>query len=506
MCRSAGVLVLLLRAAQAFTPPTVAGEVLTLVGSGSAAFADGTGAGASFNYPTGVAVTGDGGLVFVAEQSNNRVRMIHVATQVVTTLAGSGSAAFADGTGAGASFNYPIGVAVTVDGEVVFVAEQNNNRVRMIHVATQAVTTLAGSGSATFADGTGAGASFYQPFALTGDGGVVFVADYLNHRIRMIHVATQVVTTLAGSGSAAFADGTGTGVSFHNPTGVAVTGDGEVVFVADYSNHLVRMIHVATQAVTTLAGSGSAAFADGTGAGASFNYQTSVAVTGDGKVVFVADRDNHRIRAVGTGATSQPTLVPTLMPTQQPTMASTLGTGTCYASTSTVTAMSRNHSRHLNVPITEVQVGDYVLGTDGKHRGKFAKVLSVPCSRSAEDFVDISVAYSSVVGTYGIKQLKATLHHTFPTCKGDIAQAKDLGPGDCLHTISGLGRVESAVVVPATESDKTCSIVLEGARVVAVGGIFTASKGAMAGASSAKLAKFNHTGLRGSAAGLQHEE
>jgi hypothetical protein len=50
---------------------------------------------------------------------------------VVTTLAGSGSYAFADGTGAGASFGYPFGVAVDSSGNVI-VADYSNNRIRKV--------------------------------------------------------------------------------------------------------------------------------------------------------------------------------------------------------------------------------------------------------------------------------------------------------------------------------------------------------------------------------------
>ncbi len=54
-------------------------------------------------------------------------------------------------------------------------------------------------------------------------------------------VSDAVVTSLAGSGSNTFANGVGTQASFNNPQGVAVNASG-TVFVADYHNHRIRAI------------------------------------------------------------------------------------------------------------------------------------------------------------------------------------------------------------------------------------------------------------------------
>jgi DNA-binding beta-propeller fold protein YncE len=106
---------------------TLAGVVTTLAGSTNS-FADGTGAGASFSFPSGVAVTSSGDIV-VADQSNHRIRLVTPAG-VVTTLAGS-TAGSANGTGTAATFNNPYGVAVTPTGDVV-VSDTFNHRIRLI--------------------------------------------------------------------------------------------------------------------------------------------------------------------------------------------------------------------------------------------------------------------------------------------------------------------------------------------------------------------------------------
>jgi DNA-binding beta-propeller fold protein YncE len=297
------------------------GAVTTIAGSGSAAFADGTGSAASFNRPYGVAYSPDSSTIAVADWWNHRVRLINVATGAVTTIAGSGSAAFADGIGSAASFNRPYGVAYSPDGSTIAVADLHNHRVRLINVATGAVTTIAGSGSAAFADGTGSAASFNSParVAYSPDSSTIAVVDRSNQRVRLINVATGAVTTIAGSGSDTFADGTGSAASFNSPPGVAYSPDGSTIAVADMKNHRVRLINVATGAVTTIAGSGSAAFADGTGSVASFNFPADVAYSPDSSTIAVADQDNSRVREICFGITPAPTAAPTTTPTDGPT-------------------------------------------------------------------------------------------------------------------------------------------------------------------------------------------
>jgi sugar lactone lactonase YvrE len=266
------------------TVSTVAGSVL-----GAGGFADGTGATAKFFEPNGLAVDAIGN-VYVADTANHRIRKV-TSAGVVTTLAGSGSATFADGVGAGASFFIPLGVTVDA-GRNVYVADGGNNRIRKV-TSAGVVSTLAGSGSAAFADGTGAAASFSGPGAVAVDGlDNVYVVDQTNQRIRLVTPA-GVVTTLAGSGTAAFADGTGAAASFDYPGALAMAGGD--LWVSDSSNHRIRKVTVAG-VVTTLAGSDTfSPFADGTGAAARFSSPQGIAVDAAGNA-YVADQNYHRIR------------------------------------------------------------------------------------------------------------------------------------------------------------------------------------------------------------------
>jgi sugar lactone lactonase YvrE len=269
--------------------------VSTLAGSGTVGYADGQGSSASFKWIGGVAVDRSGN-VYVADTLNHRIRKV-TANGAVSTLAGSGMEAYADGQGTSASFYRPKGVAVDVSGNV-YVADAANTRIRKI-TASGNVTTLAG-GSYGYADGQGTSAGFNWPVGVAVDrSGNVYVADSLGHRIRKITQSGNVAT-LAGSGSVGDADGQGSSASFNNPGGVAVDGDG-TVYVADSDNNRVRKI-APNGMVATLAGSGTAGYADGQGGSASFNRPLGVAVDGSGNV-YVADANNNRIRKITANGT-----------------------------------------------------------------------------------------------------------------------------------------------------------------------------------------------------------
>ncbi|MCO4761732.1 MAG: hypothetical protein KC502_09525, partial [Myxococcales bacterium] len=121
---------------------------------------------------------------------------------------------------------------------------------------------FAGSGVTGYTNGKNTSARFYRPDDVAVDGaGNVYVADRYNHRIRKI-TAQGTVSLLAGYGSAGFADGSSTSARFYYPAGIAVDTKG-VVYVADYSNHRIRKVQ-ANGTTTTLAGS-SNGFADGVG-------------------------------------------------------------------------------------------------------------------------------------------------------------------------------------------------------------------------------------------------
>jgi sugar lactone lactonase YvrE len=310
------------------------GATTTLAGTaGMQGNADGTGAAATFAYPTGI--TTDNTNLYVADRNNGKIRQIVIATGVVTTLAGSYNCNWWDA----ASFCYPSGITtdgtnlyvsdtnnhsirkiviatavvttfatgiyypqgITTDGTNLYVAQPYNRRILQIAISSGVVTTLAG-GNYGATDGAGTAATFYSPYGITTDGTNLYVADSNNNKIRKIVIATGVVSSFTGIANTQMAsgaaDGAGSSATFNSPQGI--TSSGGNLYVADSGNNTIRQIAIATQEVSTLAGA--APGADGTGAAARFNYPGHT--TTDGTNLYVADSSDYTIRkiVIATGA------------------------------------------------------------------------------------------------------------------------------------------------------------------------------------------------------------
>jgi len=215
----------------------------------------------------------------VADTNNHLIRQIVISTGVVTTVAGTGSSGSANGTGTSASFDQPKGI--TTDGTNLYVSDTENHLIRQIVISTGVVTTVAGTGSSGSANGTGTSASFGEPRGITTDGTNLYVATN-NNLIRQIVISTGVVTTVAGTGSAGTADGTGTSASFTRPKGI--TTDGTNLYVADDDQSgLVRQIVISTGVVTKVSDRGV--------------IREPKKITTDGTNLYVTD-SNHIIRKI----------------------------------------------------------------------------------------------------------------------------------------------------------------------------------------------------------------
>jgi DNA-binding beta-propeller fold protein YncE len=191
-----------------------------------------------------------GGNLFVVDRTEDVAETLDVTSGTVTFVAGARTPGFADGTGAAAMFSSPVGAAAMSDGSFV-VTDAGNNRVRRISPGG-VVTTLAGAedGIASLVDGPCASARFNAPRGVATDAaGNLYVSDIGNHVIRRIRPGCTV-ETLAGDRTAGFRDGSGDIAELYGQEGVAVTPDGKTLYVADgnggdgSAHHRVRAIAI----------------------------------------------------------------------------------------------------------------------------------------------------------------------------------------------------------------------------------------------------------------------
>ncbi|MEO6498547.1 MAG: IPT/TIG domain-containing protein [Mucilaginibacter sp.] len=251
--------------------------VSTLAGDSIGGYADGVGAAAQFDYPSGIALDALGN-VFVADLFWGLLRKVTPAG-VVTTIAGDRS------TGPTGFYN-PAGVAADAWGNV-YVADTFRHRIVKVTPAG-AMFTLAGgnnAGQPGYVDGPGNVAQFAYPNAVAVDAiGNVYVADTENNMVRRI-TPVGMVSTFAGGGAQ----------SFFHPRGIVVDAAGNV-YLADSQNQLIRKITPAGD-ITTIAGDGGRGYIDGPAATARFLNPCSIAVDAKGSV-YVADTGNNRIRRI----------------------------------------------------------------------------------------------------------------------------------------------------------------------------------------------------------------
>lgn len=273
---------------------TLAGGGLSLVSNTVAA--NGVGTNALFINPYGLAINSSG-FIYIAE-GGHRIRLLSP-SGAVTTLAGSGSAGAVDGTAA--TFNMPYAIALDSSNRC-YIADGSNNKIRVLFTNLTVVTLAGGNLSGTtagFADGVGTSGLFNAPHGVAIDSfGTVYVADTTNNKIRKI--SNGVVATLAGGGAtkiaAGFTDGTGTNALFNIPWGVAVDASG-FVFVSEQNK--VRRISPSGTTIT-LAGpyaGGSGSGTNGIGTAATFTFPRGITTDALGNV-FVADGGYHKIRAI----------------------------------------------------------------------------------------------------------------------------------------------------------------------------------------------------------------
>jgi trimeric autotransporter adhesin len=279
------------------------GSLSVIAGNGNHGFSgDGGPATAAQLYgPNGMAVDSEGNL-YIADEGNHRIRKV-TAAGVISTVAGNGIPSFFGDGGAAtaAALNYPVGVAVDNEGNL-YIADQRNNRIRKVTTAG-IISTVAGKGGDGFSGdgGPATAAQLYGPGGVAVDSsGYLYIADEGNNRVRIV-TAAGVISTVAGNGIPGFGGdgGAATAAQLNLPSSVAVDNAGNL-YIADQRNNRIRKATTAG-IISTVAGEGGNGFSGdgGPATAAVLNYPVNVAIDNAGNL-YIADSENNRIRGVTT--------------------------------------------------------------------------------------------------------------------------------------------------------------------------------------------------------------
>jgi sugar lactone lactonase YvrE len=282
------------------------GRVRRTFGSGTAGFEDGDLQSARLRSPQGLALAGD--WLYVADTGNHVIRRVDLHNGLVVTVAGTGEPArgnhrggpahevplsspwdlalhdgrlyvamaglhqiwevepldravawvgtgrenILDGSAEEAQLAQPSGLAVDESADTLFVADSEASGIRAVALDGGYVHTVVGTGLFDFGDvdGVGDAVRLQHPLGLAFAGGVLYVADTYNHKIKRCDPAARKVSGWLGSGEPGLRDGKAEQAQFAEPGGLSFA-DGKL-YVADTNNHAMRVCDVATGKVKTL--------------------------------------------------------------------------------------------------------------------------------------------------------------------------------------------------------------------------------------------------------------
>src|SRR5262249_20325519 len=148
---------------------------------------------------------------YIADNFNCLIRKIDVNNGMVSTLAGAYNAySYSDNSnGLLAEFNQPMGIAISPDDSFLYITDSENQLIRKVNISTTEVTTVAGiAGSSGANDGAANSATFRSPkgICISSNGQILYIADAGNHKIRKLDLANEMVSTVAGDGTGGYID------------------------------------------------------------------------------------------------------------------------------------------------------------------------------------------------------------------------------------------------------------------------------------------------------------
>ncbi len=217
---------------------------------------------ADINLAAGICYDKLGNIIF-SDQYNNCVRKIDV-NGIITTIAGQGGTAGAyagdGGQATACQLNLPSFVTVDYNNNI-YIADNSNQRIRKINASKGIITTIAGNGTAGYSGNNGLAASaminFPKKLVYDSASNSLYFSDQFNYVVRKINLNTNVITVVAGSGVYGNAGdgGIATSAQLSYPRGLTKDKNNNL-YIADNGNYKIRKVNLTTNIITKYAGNG----------------------------------------------------------------------------------------------------------------------------------------------------------------------------------------------------------------------------------------------------------
>lgn len=191
---------------------------------------------------------------------------------------------------------FPGKILADAKNDRLFIADSDHNRIVITKLDGTLIETI-GTGAHGAGDGTYDAATFFRPQGMALDGDMLYVADTENHLIRRIDLKTKTVTTIAGTGQQSREYGMigpARAVALNSPWDLQLVG--RTLYIAMAGPHQIWSLDLTLREVSQFAGSGREARVDGARAEAAFAQPSGMAT--DGKTLFVSDAEANIIRAI----------------------------------------------------------------------------------------------------------------------------------------------------------------------------------------------------------------
>ncbi|MDP4262580.1 MAG: gliding motility-associated C-terminal domain-containing protein [Bacteroidota bacterium] len=320
------------------------GTIATVAGSDTYGHSGdgGFSVGATLQSPYDLCIDNNNNL-YITEWGGHYIRKINISTGIISTVAGNGSGGYGGdgGPAASAILNRPQGIFCDASGNIYF-ADTYNSRIRKIDAVSGIITTVAGTGVASYSGDGGpainAGTPYPVDVSIDGSGNIYFIEVFSGNtsRVRKINAATGIISTVAGNSSYAYSGdgGPATAASLFDPSGLFVDGPGNI-YISEYDDSRIRKVDISSGIINTVAGTGVNGFSGDAGQALNATLYDPMglclATNGD---MFVADNNNHRIRKISPVMTLPPAISPGITISAS---ATAICPGTPVTFTSTVT-------------------------------------------------------------------------------------------------------------------------------------------------------------------------